>query len=104
MTNLKHIEACRRAVTEPALVRVHPALMADAFLTLAEARGMTTRFENLGPACHRIGPATGQIEAPIALDVPQAEKTEVEARLARIPALVRAHLERSGRTGGGDAA
>lgn len=63
------IDRARIIVTDPAAVNCEPALMADAFLTLAEARGMTTRFANLGAAHHRIGPATEMTEAPMAENV-----------------------------------
>ncbi len=63
------IDRARAVVTNPRAVRCEPALMADAFLTLAEARGITTRFANLGAPAHRIGPATATIEAPMAENV-----------------------------------
>lgn len=63
------IARARVVVTDPAAVNLEPALMADAFLTLAEARGMTTRFGNLGAPAHRIGHATATIEAPMAENV-----------------------------------
>lgn len=92
------IDRARVIVTDPAAVNFHPALMADAFLTLAEARGMTTRPRNLGAAHHRIGPATAMIEAPMAENVVPLADT-----LAAACARTRDYV-RNMRPSGGDAA
>ena len=95
-------DRARTVVTDPALVNLEPALMADAFLTLAEARGMTTRFANLGAPAHRIGPARDHIECAMAQDVvPLTDMQQVETIRSRIPAHVRRILSRPT---GGDAA
>lgn len=92
------IDRARAIVTNPASVNLHPALMADAFLTLAESRGMTTRAQNIGAAHHRIGPARVHVEAPMAENVvPLADS--LAAACARTRDKVRAM-----RPFGGDAA
>lgn len=92
----------RRRVLDPMRSRLEPAIMADAFLMIAAARGIVTRPGNLGPACHRIGPATGMIEAPMATNVvPLTEMQQVEATRRRIPDHIRRILSRPT---GGDAA
>lgn len=92
------IHRARRIVTDPASAHCDPALMADAFLTLAEARGMTTRFRNLGAPHHIIGAPIGRIEAPMAENVRPLVATLDDAR-ARVAARIRAMYPT-----GGDAA
>lgn len=98
MPNTELIARARRIVTDPASVNFEPVLMADAFLTLVEARGGVTRFCNLGAPAHRIGAAIVQIEAPMAQNVVSFSETIADA-CARTREYVR-----SMRPTGGDAA
>ena len=101
MPDTLELAELRRRALDPEIVRLHPALMADAFLTLAEARGIRTRPENIGAAHHRIGQATEP--APDAGMITDAEDfTAIMAgAMPRISAYVRARLSRAD---GGDAA
>lgn len=99
MPNTAELAELRRRVVDPMRSQLDPAIMADAFLTLASARGMVTRFNNLGAPAHRIGPATRQIEARIVDIQPRSEMQQVEVIRSRIPARIRAMFP-----SGGDAA
>lgn len=75
MPDSTELAELRRRMLDPFRSNLEPAIMADAFLTVASARGMVTRPENLGGAHHRIGPAQTHIEARMAenvLDLPDA--------------------------------
>ena len=98
MPSTELITRARTVVTDPALVNFEPALMADAFLTLAKARGMVVHPRNLGAAHHRIGPAFDHIEAPMAENVVPLADT-LAAACARTRDRVRAMMPT-----GGDAA
>lgn len=102
MPSTELTDRARRIVTDPASVSCEPALMADAFLTLVEARGGVTRFCNLGAPAHRIGPARHHIEAPMAENViALSDMQQVDAIRRRIPDHIRRILSGSF---GGDAA
>lgn len=102
MPNRTELEELRRRVLDPFRSNLEPAIMADAFLTTAKARGIITRPENIGAAHHRIGPARDHIEAPMAENViPLADMQQVETIRSRIPEHVRRILSRPF---GGDAA
>lgn len=98
MPSTELTDRARRIVTDPASVSCEPALMAEAFLTLVEARGGVTRFCNLGAPAHRIGPARHHIEARMAENVVSLPDT-IAAACARTRDYVRAM-----RPTGGDAA
>lgn len=70
MPDSTELAELRRRMLDPFRSNLEPAIMADAFLTTAKARGMVTRPENIGAAHHRIGPARTHIEAPMAENVP----------------------------------
>lgn len=102
MPTRTELEELRRRVTDPFRSNLEPAIMADAFLTTAAARGVVTRPENIGAAHHRIGPARDHIEAPMAENViPLSDMQKVEAAVSRVPAHIRRILSRPF---GGDAA
>lgn len=98
MPNRTELEELRRRVLDPFRSNLEPAIMADAFLTTAKARGMITHPENIGAAHHRIGPARAHIEAPMAENVIPLTDT-----LAAACARTRDYV-RNMRPTGGDAA
>jgi hypothetical protein len=98
MPDTTELAELRRRALDPMRSRLEPALMADAFLTLATARGMTIHPDNLGAPAHRIGPATAHIEAPMAQNVRPLVATIDDAR-SRVAARIRAMYPT-----GGDAA
>lgn len=91
MPDPEELAELRRRALDPESVDLDTSVMADAFLTLAEARGMRTRFANLGPPCHRVGPAPASTTASIAENVPneQSDAEVIALRVARVPQLVR---------------
>lgn len=105
MTNPLALDRAHRVVTEPERFAHLPAILADSWAALKEARGQAVDFTRLGEPAYLVEPATC---FPAATKEPAPRNRIIEdldAARGRLTARIRTHAARIGHTPtGGDAA